>query len=50
MITWIQDHSQPLELTTQARFYVALTRAKYTVGIFWKKANCNATDISFWHN
>lgn len=50
MITWIQDHSQPLELTTQARFYVALTRAKYSVGIFWKKANCNATDISFWHN
>lgn len=50
IITWIQDHSHPLELTTQARFYVALTRAKYSVGIFWKEANCNATDISFWHN
>lgn len=49
MIGWIEDHSTSLAETTQSRFYVALTRARYNVCIVWKKKDCKEKDIMFWH-
>jgi DNA helicase II / ATP-dependent DNA helicase pcrA len=33
MINWMKDHSKDLQPKTRAQFYVAITRAKYSVGI-----------------
>ena len=48
MIKWIEDHNENLEETSRNKFYVAVTRARYMVGIVWAKNTCSATDISFW--
>lgn len=33
MINWMKDHSNKLQPKTRAQFYVAITRAKYSVAI-----------------
>lgn len=48
MKKWVEDHTIQLETGTRNKFYVAVTRAKYMVGIVWDKATCAAQDISFW--
>lgn len=48
MIKWIEDHNEKLEDTSINKFYVAVTRACYLVGIVWPKDTCSATDINFW--
>ena len=48
MIKWIENHNESLEETSRNKFYVAVTRARYLVGIVWTKETCSATDISFW--
>ena len=45
---WIENHSTKLKEVSRARFYVALTRTRYNVCIFWEKDDCNARDIMFW--
>ena len=49
MIKWIEDHNEKLEETSVNKFYVAVTRARYLVGIVWPKDICSATDIVFWN-
>lgn len=48
MIKWIENHNERLEETSRNKFYVAVTRARYLVGIVWTKETCSATDINFW--
>ena len=48
MVKWIEDHNEDLEETSRFKFYVAVTRARYLVGIVWTKDTCMATDITFW--
>lgn len=48
MKEWIEDHDKELAFATRCKFYVAVTRAKYVVGIVWDKKTCSATDIKFW--
>lgn len=50
MIEWVENHNIQLKSETRNKFYVAVTRAKYMVGIVWNKENCTAQDISFWSN
>lgn len=47
MIKWIENHNERLEDTSLNKFYVAVTRARYLVGIVWPKDTCLATDIAF---
>lgn len=49
MIKWIENHNESLEETSRNKFYVAVTRARYLVGIVWTKETCSATDINFWN-
>lgn len=49
MIKWIENHKTQLKSETRNKFYVAVTRARYLVGIVWPKETCSATDISFWN-
>lgn len=49
MIKWIENHNEKLEDTSANKFYVAVTRARYLVGILWPKDTCSATDIEFWN-
>lgn len=37
MIEWIEDHSKPLKPESRSKFYVAITRARYSVGIVVNK-------------
>ena len=48
MIEWIENHNVQLKSQTRNKFYVAVTRARYLVGIVWTKETCSATDINFW--
>lgn len=48
MVEWIENHKKQLKSETKNKFYVAVTRARYMVGIVWSKDTCSATDISFW--
>lgn len=48
MVEWIENHKIQLKSETKNKFYVAVTRARYMVGIVWSKETCSATDISFW--
>lgn len=48
MVKWIENHNERLEETSRNKFYVAVTRARYLVGILWTKEICSATDINFW--
>ena len=48
MRKWIENHDEKLEDTSRNKFYVAVTRARYLVGIIWPKDTCSATDINFW--
>lgn len=49
MIEWIENHKIQLKTETRNKFYVAVTRARYMVGIVWPKETCSATDIGFWN-
>lgn len=49
MIKWIENHNNNLEETSKYKFYVAVTRARFLVGIVWPKETCSATDINFWN-
>lgn len=48
MKEWIENHNKELAFATRCKFYVAVTRAKYVVGIVWDKETCSASDIKFW--
>lgn len=48
MVKWIENHNESLEEISRNKFYVAVTRARYLVGIVWAKETCSATDIFFW--
>lgn len=48
MIKWMENHDEKMEETSINKFYVAVTRARYLVGIVWPKDTCSATDITFW--
>lgn len=48
MVKWIENHNESLEEISRNKFYVAVTRARYLVGIVWAKETCSATDINFW--
>lgn len=49
MKDWIENHDTELAFSTRCKFYVAVTRAKYVVGIVWDKETCSARDIHFWN-
>lgn len=49
MVEWIDNHNIHLKPETRNKFYVAVTRARFLVGIVWPKETCSATDISFWN-
>ena len=46
MLKWVSDHSQSLSQEAKAKFYVALTRARYSVGIVCKTKRIFQSDIS----
>ena len=46
MLKWVSDHSQSLSQEAKAKFYVALTRARYSVGIVCKTKKIFQSDIS----
>lgn len=48
MVKWIENHNESLEEISRNKFYVAVTRARYLVGIVWAKETCSAKDINFW--
>lgn len=48
MKDWIENHEKELAFATRCKFYVAVTRAKYVVGIVWDKNECSANDIIYW--
>lgn len=35
MVKWLKDRTYELNFSSKAKFYVALTRAKYSVAIVW---------------
>lgn len=45
---WIENNDKELAFATRCKFYVAVTRAKYVVGIVWDKKTCSASDLKFW--
>lgn len=52
IMKWLQDHSEELKTQSRAKFYVALTRARYSVGFVGseslaEKAKLPLYDISF---
>ena len=48
MKKWIENNEKELTFVARCKFYVAVTRAKYVVGIVWDKKACSASDIKFW--
>jgi DNA helicase-2/ATP-dependent DNA helicase PcrA len=46
MLKWASDHGQNLSQEARAKFYVALTRARYSVGIVCKTKKIYQADIS----
>jgi DNA helicase-2/ATP-dependent DNA helicase PcrA len=46
MLKWVLNHDQVLTQEARAKFYVALTRARYSVGIVCKMKNVFQSDIS----
>lgn len=45
MLNWVSDHETNLSQEARAKFYVALTRARYSVGIVCKKKKIYRSDI-----
>lgn len=37
IVKWIKDNSYSLKFKSRCQFYVALTRAKFSVGIVWNE-------------
>ena len=50
MKRWVENHEIELKEETRNKFYVAVTRAKYQVGIVWDDETCSAKDIDIWKN
>lgn len=50
MKDWIENNDKDLAFATRCKFYVAVTRAKYVVGIVWDKKTCSSNDINFWNH
>lgn len=48
MKKWIENNEKELTFVARCKFYVAVTRAKYIVGIVWDKKTCSAADLDFW--
>lgn len=48
MVTWIFDHSAELQPKSRARFYVAVTRARYSVAIIVKNTTAEISGVSVW--
>lgn len=46
MLKWVSNHEQNLSQEARAKFYVALTRARYSVGIVCKKKKIYRSDIA----
>lgn len=49
MKKWIEDNDEDLKFASRCKFYVAVTRAKYVVGIVWDKTTCSSKEIQFWN-
>lgn len=47
MKNWIENHDEELAFATRCKFYVAVTRAQYIVGIVWDKPH-STSDLAFW--
>lgn len=51
MKKWLLNFKEELKSNSRSRFYVAITRAKYSVGIVYDyKDKTEVDDISLWHN
>lgn len=50
MKRWVENHEIELKEETRNKFYVAVTRAKYQVGIVWNDETCSVKDIDIWKN
>jgi superfamily I DNA/RNA helicase len=48
-IDWLRDNTYDLADTSRSKFYVAITRARYSVGIVVDKDNFNVTGIPYWN-
>lgn len=48
MKEWIENNDKELAFGTRCKFYVAVTRAQYIVGIVWDKEICLSSDLQFW--
>ena len=48
MKEWIENNDKILAPSTRCKFYVAVTRAKYVVGIVWDKKTCSNKELKFW--
>ena len=46
MIQWLKNRSYKLSFSAKAKFYVALTRAKYSVAIVWDEDTCFVPEFS----
>lgn len=48
ILKWMCDHSKPLQPQSRARFYVAVTRARHSVGIIIKGKQKNLPKLPLW--
>jgi hypothetical protein len=48
MKDWIENNDKELAFATRCKFYVAVTRAQYVVGIVWDKEIATESELTFW--
>ena len=48
MEKWVFDHNTELQPKSRARFYVAVTRARYSVAIIVKNTEAEIPGVSVW--
>jgi superfamily I DNA/RNA helicase len=48
-LDWLKNNSSDLAETSRSKFYVAITRAKYSVGIVIDKNQLNIHGVSYWN-
>jgi superfamily I DNA/RNA helicase len=48
-LDWLKDNNSELGSTSRSKLYVAITRARYSVGIVVKNDEINIEGIQYWH-
>ncbi|MDR2409366.1 MAG: hypothetical protein LBE13_14800 [Bacteroidales bacterium] len=48
-LDWLKNNSFDLAETSRSKFYAAITRAKYSVGIVVDNKEFNIFEVSYWN-